>query len=254
MPEQAAGGVAGLELPHEAETLGVVLAARLVGENWTGAGRATDFYTMKGVVERALLAAGIAGAAFAPAEEAAGRRSAEAGDARPARAGGKPADPLAGPFPYLHPGKSAVVTVGRAVLGYLGELRPDVASAFGIEDGAVYVAELSVDRLARKAFRRRLFEDLVTYPPASQDLAVIVDRGVAAADIVATAAKAGGKLVHDVSVFDVYEGDQVPEGKRSLALRVVMRSADRTLTDKDITSVRERLLSALEREYGAELR
>ena len=209
---------------------------RLVGENWTGAGRATDFYTIKGVVERALLAAGIAGAAFAPAEATA------------------PADPLAGPFPYLHPGKSAVVTVGRAVLGYLGELRPDVASAFGIEDGAVYVAELSVDRLARKAFRRRLFEDLVTYPPASQDLAVIVDRGVAAADIVATAAKAGGKLVHDVSVFDVYEGDQVPEGKRSLALRVVMRSADRTLTDKDITSVRERLLSALEREYGAELR
>ncbi len=267
-PDHAAGGQRGLELPHEAETLGIVLAASIAGENWTGPVRATDFATVKGIVERALAAAGVSGASFAappePAPGVAGQADDsashdEAGDGSGEKAGegeaaGKPADPLAGPFPYLHPGKSAVVTSGRTVLGYLGELRADVAAAFGVEDGSVYVAELSVDRLARKAFRRRLFEDLVTYPPSSQDLAVVADRTVPAADIVATARKAGGKLVHDVSVFDVYEGDQVPEGKRSLALRVVMRSAERTLTEKDITSVRQRLLAALERDYGAELR
>jgi phenylalanyl-tRNA synthetase beta chain len=258
-PEHAAGGQEGLELPHEAETLGIVLASPIVGENWTGAVRATDFYTMKGLVERALGTAGVSGASFAlPVEPASGEGSPPEkgdGDERAGEDNGdKATDPLAGPFPYLHPGKSAVVTSGRVVLGYFGELRPDVAAAYEIGDATIYVAELSVDRLARKAFRRRLFEDLVTYPPASQDLAVVVDRGVAAADIVATVARAGGRLVHDVRVFDVYEGDQVPEGKRSLALRLVMRSADRTLSDKDITSIRQRVLTALEREYGAELR
>jgi phenylalanyl-tRNA synthetase beta chain len=77
---------------------------------------------------------------------------------------------------------------------------------------------------------------------------------VPAADVVAIARKAGGKLTRDVRVFDVYEGDQVPADKRSLALRLVMRSPERTLTDKDITEVRRRVLRALERELGATLR
>ena len=106
----------------------------------------------------------------------------------------------------------------------LGLLRPDVAAAYGVDELELYVASLDLDRLAAVAKPTVVFRDLVTYPPAEQDLAVVVDGGVPAADVVATARKAGGKLVAEVRVFDVYEGDQVPEGKRSLALRVLMRS------------------------------
>ena len=81
-----------------------------------------------------------------------------------------------------------------------------------------------------------------------------MDRGVAAADVVGVARRAGGKLTRDVHVFDVYEGDQVPADKRSLALRVVMRSPERTLSEKDIAGVRAKILTALGRELAASLR
>jgi phenylalanyl-tRNA synthetase beta chain len=227
-PEHAAEP--GAVLPHEAEALGIVMSGPVHPENWTGLGRPTDFFALKGVVEAALRAVGLE-AAFAPL-----------GD-------------QAGAFPYLHPGKAAIVNVaGVDGLGVLGGLRPDAAAAWGLEALDLFVASLSIDRIATVAQQTVTFRDLVTYPPAEQDLAVVVDGGVPAAAVVATARKAGGKLVAEVSVFDVYEGDQVPAGKRSLALRVLMRSAERTLNDKDIATVRTRIVGALEREYGAVLR
>ena len=83
---------------------------------------------------------------------------------------------------------------------------------------------------------------------------MVVGREVPAADVVEQARRAGGKLVRSVRVFDVYEGDQVPHDKRSLALRVVMGSPERTLTEKDIAGVRAKILKALERELAATLR
>ena len=227
-PEHAAEP--GAVLPHEAEAIGIVLSGPVFPDHWTGLGRPTDFFTLKGVVEAVLTAVGLEGS-FAPLDDGAVA------------------------FPYLHPGKAAVVSVaGAGGVGVLGLLRPDVAAAYGVEGLALYVASLSADRIAALAQPTVTFEDLVTYPPAEQDLAVVVDGGVAAADVVATARRAGGKLTADVSVFDVYEGDQVPPGKRSLALRVVMRSAERTLSDKDIAAVRAKIVGALEREFEATLR
>ena len=220
----------GAVLPHEPEAIGIVLSGLVYPENWTGLGRQSDFFTLKGVVEVALHAVGLE-ASFAPL-----------GD-------------QAGSFPYLHPGKAAVVRVPVAGgVGVLGMLRPDVAAAYGLEGLDLFVASLSGDKIAAVAQPTVTFRDLVTYPPAEQDLAVVVDAGVPAADVIATARKAGGRLVAEVTVFDVYEGDQVPSGKRSLALRVVMRSAQRTLSDKDIASVRAKIVGALERDFGATLR
>lgn len=220
------GGV----LPHEPEAVGIVLAGPLAVESWTGAGRPTDFSTLRGVVETALRALRLT-ADFAPLGDALAH------------------------FPYLHPGKAALVSVpGAGGVGALGLLRPDVAAAYGIDDLDLYFAALALDRIAPVALKTTTFEDLGAYPPAAQDLAVIVDRDVAAADVVAVARRAGGKLTHGVHVFDVYEGGQVPAGKRSLALRVVMRSPERTLSEKDIAGVRARILTALERELAATLR
>jgi phenylalanyl-tRNA synthetase beta chain len=230
VPAPAHAAEPGAVLPHEAEALGIVLSGPTYPENWTGLGRPTDFYTLKGVVETTLRAVGLE-AAFAPL----GYQAAA--------------------FPYLHPGKAAQVSVpGADGLGVLGLLRPDVTAAFGVEGLDLYVASLDVDRLAEVALPLVTFRDLVTYPPAEQDLAVVVAADVPAVGVVATARKAGGKLVAEVRVFDVYEGDQVPKGKRSLALRVLMRSSDRTLNDKDIATVRSRIVGALEREFAAALR
>ena len=227
-PEHAAEP--GAVLPHEPEALGIVLSGPLEADNWTGAGRATDFYTLKGAVDAALAAVGLRGE-YAPLGDAAAQ------------------------FPYLHPGKAALVSVpGAGGVGALGQVRPDVTAACGVDDLSVYFASLNMDRLAPVALRTPAFEDLGTYPPASQDLAVVVSRDVPAAAVVDQARRAGGKLVRSVRVFDVYEGDQVPADKRSLALRVVMRSPERTLNEKDIAGVRAKILKALEREFQATLR
>jgi phenylalanyl-tRNA synthetase beta chain len=229
-PAPAHAAEPGAVLPHEPEAVGIVLAGPLEVENWTGLGHPTDFSTLKGVVEAALGALRLRGE-FAPLGEAAAQ------------------------FPYLHPGKGALVSVpGAGGVGALGLLRPDVAAAYGVDDLELYFAVLALDRIAPVALETATFEDLGAYPPAAQDLAIVVDRGVAAADVVAVARRAGGRLTRDVHVFDVYEGGQVPADKRSLALRVVMRSPERTLSEKDIAGVRAKILGALEREFAAALR
>ena len=229
VPAPAHAAEPGAMLPHEPEVVGIVLAGPLDAENWTAAGRPTDFYTLKGVVD-AMLAAVRLRAEYAPLGDQATH------------------------FPYLHPGKAALVSVpGAGGTGVLGQLRPDVAAAFGLDDLAVYIATLN-SRFATVARQTAAFADLGTYPPASQDLAVVVGRGVPAADVIEQARRAGGKLVRSVRVFDVYEGDQVPHDRRSLALRVVMGSPERTLTEKDIAGVRAKILKALEREFAATLR
>ena len=119
-PEHAAEP--GAVLPHEPEALGIVLSGPLEADNWTGAGRATDFYTLKGVVDAALAAVGLRGE-YAPLGDAAVQ------------------------FPYLHPGKAAFVSVsGAGGVGALGQVRPDVAAACGVDDLSVYFASLNMDR------------------------------------------------------------------------------------------------------------
>jgi phenylalanyl-tRNA synthetase beta chain len=210
---------------HEVESLGVALCGPTLHEDWTGAGRETDFYTAKGVVERVLASLGLDEVTFEHSRE-----------------------------PFLHPGKSAEILHAGASLGYVGLVRADIAVRFGIDEAPIYAAELSLEALVGRALEARLFEDLVTYPAASQDLAVVVAGDVPAAQVLELVRRAGGRLLHSAAIFDVYEGDQVPSGKRSLALRLTMRSPERTLTEKDIGGVREKVLAALERELGATLR
>ena len=234
----------GAVLPHETEVVGMVLCGPLVAESWIEPVRRPDFFTLKGVVEATLAAVGLRGE-FRPLA---------GGPEQPVALEQKGPVPWRGRFPYLHPGKSAAVSVpGAGAIGVLGQLRPDVAAAYGLEGLEVYVATLT-SGFVSLALPTAPFSDLGAYPPAAQDLAVVVPADIAFADVLAVARKAGGRLLQDVSLFDVYEGGQVPEGKRSLALRLEMRSAERTLSDKDITTVRRKVLAALERQYGATLR
>jgi phenylalanyl-tRNA synthetase beta chain len=158
-----------------------------------------------------------------------------------------------GQEPFLHPGKNATVhdSSGNAA-GWLGEIHPLVLQAYDLRSPAVAV-ELDVPVLLL-AGAAPAFRDLLAYPVVEQDLAVVVDASVPAAVVVASLRRAGGELLQEVDVFDVYEGRQVAEGKKSLALRLSFRAAERTLSEAEVNAQRARMLEHLKTEVGGELR
>jgi phenylalanyl-tRNA synthetase beta chain len=150
------------------------------------------------------------------------------------------------PPPYLHPGRSAQVTVGAGATpaGWLGELHPSVAAAWDL-DQAIAGFELDLDLVAEHV-AIPAFHDVTSFPEVREDLAVIVADTVPAATVIAVVREAGGKLLDGVEIFDVYrDAERVGEGHVSLALRLRFRAADRTLTDEEVSGRRKRIVKAL---------
>ncbi len=155
-------------------------------------------------------------------------------------------------LPFLHPGRSASVRLaGGAEAGWVGELHPLVAQAWDLEAAAAF--ELDADALAGEAAAVTVFEDLTSYPSVLQDIAVVSPAEVSAAQLEAAVRRGGGDLLHSARVFDVYAGEQVGAGNRSLALRLEFRAADRTLTDEEVARSRHAIEAALA-EIGGRLR
>jgi len=169
-------------------------------------------------------------------------------------------------WPFLHPGRSAAVIAapgagsalaaagggGEAVrLGFIGELHPLVAETWDLPRSAAFAIDLG--KLAALASPLVEFTAFGPFPPLRQDLAVTLPDSVAAADVLAAVRAAAGELLEEARVFDVYSGEQVGEGRRSLALALSFRALERTLTDEDIEPVRGKIVAAL-RELGGELR
>ncbi len=146
-------------------------------------------------------------------------------------------------FEHLHPGKAAETDAG-----WLGELHPRLL------EGRWGVFELDVARLMEPLPERILYDDVITYPAVHQDIAVAVGEEVEAGAIVAAAVDAGGAELREARVFDVYRGEQVGVGRKSVALHLAFQSADRTLTDEEASVVRDRIVSALAERFQAELR
>ncbi len=155
--------------------------------------------------------------------------------------------------PFLHPGRAAAISLaGAETVGWIGELHPLVAASWELPVGAS-AFEVDLDRLIDAAPLDTRYEDLIGYPPVHQDLAVVLPEEVPAAQVLAAARGAAGELLRDARTFDVYTGPQVGPGRRSLALALSFRAADRTLSDEDVAPVRERIVAALA-ELGGELR
>jgi phenylalanyl-tRNA synthetase beta chain len=154
-------------------------------------------------------------------------------------------------WPFLHPGRAAAVLVGGQTLGFVGELHPLVAGAWDLERTAAFVIDLGLVAAATPSLVS--FRAFASVPSLRQDLAVTLPAAVPAAEALARLRVAAGETLEDVSVFDVYSGEQVGEGRRSLALALTFRAADRTLTDEDVAPLRERIIAALA-EIGGELR
>jgi phenylalanyl-tRNA synthetase beta chain len=147
------------------------------------------------------------------------------------------------PPPLLHPGRAA-----RTPAGLLGELHPRLL------EGRWGVFELSLDPLFAEVPERIVYEDVITYPALRQDVAVAVPEHVEAGALVDAAREAAGPELREASVFDVYHGEQVGEGRKSVALHLVFQSPDRTLSDEDAANLRQRIVDALHERFDAELR
>ena len=184
---------------------------------WRTPALAPDFYAVKGLLEGLMEAAGV------------DWHAQEGGPA------------------FLHPGRAASIVAGEgSPLGWLGELHPLVLREWEL-DGPVAAFELDADALLELAPKASTYSDVTSFPAVLQDIAVIVPEDVPAARLAEVVRAGGGELLASLRVFDLYHGEQVGEGNKSLALRLEFRAADRTLTDEEVAERR----AAIERELDS---
>jgi phenylalanyl-tRNA synthetase beta chain len=212
------------ELPIENQMLVGAITGKRYPTAWNQGRDIVDFYDLKGTVETLLQDLGIANYRFAPSEH-----------------------------PSLHPGKTAAIFAGDTEIGVLGEVHPLVQEAFGLSK-QVYLFELSVDSLIAAAALIPQYQALPKYPAITRDLALLVDNAIPATRIISTIQKAGGSLLKEVTIFDVYTGEQVPTGQKSIAFALVYQAQDRTLTDKEIEEVQKSILGELSSSLKAQIR
>jgi phenylalanyl-tRNA synthetase beta chain len=162
-----------------------------------------------------------------------------------------------GGAPWLHPGRSGTIQIGpQNVLGYFGELHPRALEALGA-DGPLVAFEVILDRIPdakQKPTRARPVLELSAFQPVSRDFAFIVERAVRAGDIVRAAQGADKKLITAVTVFDVYEGKGIDDGKKSVAISVAMQPREKTMTDQEIEAVAAKIVTEVNKKTGGVLR
>ncbi len=155
--------------------------------------------------------------------------------------------------PTFHPGRCAKISAGGKTLGIIGEIHPAVGRKYGIET-PVYIGELDFENVFLNVGTDVKFKELPKYPAVTRDIAMLVDKTVPVADIEEVVKKASGKLLESINLFDVYEGEQIPEGKKSVAYSAVYRALDRSLTGDEVQKVFDKVLKNLENQLGAQLR
>jgi len=194
----------------------------LAPRSWRGGGEDADFFALKGVLEALAAQLGIE-LDFAPAAE-----------------------------PFLHPGRAATVSVGGNPAGWLGEVHPLVCRTWDL-DAAVAFEIDAAPLIAAATVGEEGYEDVTTFPAVYQDLAVVVPAEVPASEVRAAVMAGGGELLRAAEVFDLYEGEQLGEDRKSLALNLEFRADDRTLTDEEVAERREAIKAKLG-EIGGSLR
>jgi phenylalanyl-tRNA synthetase beta chain len=157
----------------------------------------------------------------------------------------------------LHAGRQAVVKLvesdNNSEIGYLGERAPNVSEAIGSKR-RLYIAEIDFQRLCEAAGDAGRYRSLDRYPAVKRDLAVIIPKKIMESEVRSAILANGGSLVESVDLFDVYEGEQIPPGTKSLAYAIVFRSPERTLTEAEIDSLQKDIEKALERDFGGKIR
>jgi phenylalanyl-tRNA synthetase beta chain len=156
-------------------------------------------------------------------------------------------------IPYLHPNKGAAIHVNDVAVGAAGELHPEVAEAFELPPG-VFIFELDLPTLADHSREEITFSPLPRFPSVTRDVAVAVDSRISAGELGEIIRGAGNVYIETVEIFDCYQGDSIPIGRKGLAFRVKYRSSDRTLTDEEVNEFHHEVLKQLEKVPGLMIR
>jgi phenylalanyl-tRNA synthetase beta chain len=197
-----------------------LLSGSLVENTWQGNQISVDFYALKGVIENLLEYLGYHNRYTFGNET----------------------------LKELHPGISCSIKIDNEIIGYMGKVHPLVSKK------DIYVFEISIDKLTTKKVREIKFKEISKYPSVNKDLAFVVDKSVTSEEISKILKRVGGRMLDSIDVFDVYVGENVPEGKKSIAYSLVFKNNDRTLTDEEVTNVFEKMITEVETKLNAELR
>jgi phenylalanyl-tRNA synthetase beta chain len=212
------------ELPTEVPHLASVMTGLTLHHPWQGEKKVVDFFVLKGIVEGLVDLLGLT--------------------SRVTFAKGKMED--------MHPGRTANVLLDGEVIGFIGQLHPETQKSWGLKE--TYVFELSLAALLNADVEEVSYTQIPRFPSMTRDMALVVDNAVEAGAVLATITETGGKLLKDVSLFDVYVGDKVEEGKKSLAFSLRYFDPERTLTDEEVTKAHDKVLAKIEEVYAAVLR
>ncbi len=218
-------GAEGRKQPKERWHIGAVLAGSWAAPTWSEPGHTLDFFDGKGVLETLFESLGVTRWKLAAAEH-----------------------------PWLQPGRSAQVSLGGEPIGWIGEVHPKVLSRLEAA-GPVTLIEVDLASIVRAALAvQRGYEEIGRFPGALRDVALVVDESVTAERVQQAIGSAGGKLLDSSRLFDVYRGEGVPPGKKSLAFALVYRVADRTLSDDEVSAAHDKLVRKVTGAVGGELR
>lgn len=212
------------ELPEEKEHVAGAITGLWESQPWQDEQKSVDFYVAKGVIEALFDTLGLT--------EKISYRQAEIKD--------------------MHPGRTAEVLLDGEVIGFIGQVHPTVQKDLDIKE--TYIFELSFKALAEAEVAPIAYQTIPRYPSTTRDIALVVNQATKAGDIQDIILEAGGKLLKEVSIFDLYEGEKMEEGKKSIAYSLKYFDPERTLTDEDITKAHEKVLAAVKEKAGAELR
>jgi len=214
------------ELPREPACLAIAISGKRYPYAWDAkTEQEYDFYDMKGIIESIFNALQIAEYTITTTEN-----------------------------PTFHPGKCALISIGDDPIGVFGVLHPLVKENYEFLETDIIAADLDLEALYAHAPRSFTSESLVAFPPVIEDLAMIVPEATLSADIEAVISKQGGFLLKQVDLFDIFRGEQIGAGMKSMAYRLTYQAPNRTLNDKDVGKLRERIIQQLEKELGAKVR
>ena len=212
------------ELANEELRLCIGLAGRPERTLWNPKPESYDFYTVKGYVEKVMDYLGISRYKLTRSTDA-----------------------------NFHPGRSAEIYIGNDLVGIFGEIHPDVQEKMEIKRERVYIAELNLAKLDKYRKKTIKYERIVKYPEVTRDLAIVLDKDVLVGDMV-DAIKRTSPLIEKVDIFDVYEGDKIEAGKKSAAISIVLRDKEKTLDEKQISGVIDKVLNLIAKDYKGQIR
>ena len=215
----------GKELPEEREILSGLLCGHRDEESWAKIKGEVDFFDLKGTLETVFRRLDIGGIQFRPE----------------------------GKEPFLHPEAACRIMAQDKFLGFLGEIHPDVREAFELKQ-KVFLFELDFESVAEGIRESRAFKPLPRFPAVFRDLALIVDERISAADLLAVIDRANNGLIAERKIFDLYRGNPIPAGKKSLAFRLKYQQEGRTLTDAEVNELHQKIIQLLAEKHGAILR